>query len=513
MLFAEHPVPSNGQYIYPSSAKTIFRNDHVIFKLIPTAIHNKVNRHCRSIVLRFFPIVAQLSSHGISIESIYRIPSRYSRFLESAEKYCSIGNASRSLFSCNIYLNFKTQKELMVIIAYNGLDRNRRMSEGDPKEPGDQTPLTLILALFIYPECFLMKGYENSELSVVDDVKTVASKESHVPKESLVVTFREQILKDEASLKSYGIRSGDTLVVTRSFLENSAPEPKKLTESEIQTLIKTYKGYKRDPKSKAVFEKLTNETFFKKLLDTVPELEDDFSGYALVKNPRLFIQMGNEEVIRRAIECHPWVVEAAWNFMAIVEEERLNMPDVPENTNNNAVSDDDDVESPQVPDHQPGPLTAGERLRDEPVVTATQLAAALAAALGGPSTSRSPPSSPPVSSRPPIFHPTTGGHDFVTPEMFNDAVQRAYANMSARSADGAHPSSRQLEQPPELTREQLAHQMSQMQELGLVDEAVNLRALRITGGDVQGAVDLIFGGLWLGDEGPEVELESMQESE
>ncbi|XP_071449624.1 ubiquitin-like protein 7 [Hetaerina americana] len=410
----------------------------------------------------------------------------------------------------------------MVISVCNGQEGENNMSEGDCREPSDPTQLTLILALFIYPECFLMKGYESIDLSTVDDVKSEASRLSNVSKDALVVTHNERVLRDEASLRSYGVKTGDTLMITRAFVGEQPAEPKKLTESEIQTIIKAYKGYKKDPKSKAVFEKLHDASFLKKLIDTVPGLEDDLSGYSLVANPRLFIQMGDADVIRRAIQHHPWVAVAAWNFMAIVEEERVNMPDVPETANNLlGFSDDEDRDTPRVPDHLPSPaLEFGQRLRDEPVVTATQLAAALAAALGGPSTSRSSsselsPVMPPLSTRTPMFHPPSTGHDFVTPEMFNDAVQRAYANMPSRSHENG-PSSlsrRQPEGPPELSREQLSHQMGQMQELGLVDEAVNLRALRITGGDVQGAVDLIFGGLWLGDEGPEVELESMQESE
>ncbi|XP_046400234.1 ubiquitin-like protein 7 [Ischnura elegans] len=406
----------------------------------------------------------------------------------------------------------------MVISVCNGQEDEHKMSEGDAKQPNDPTQLTLILALFIYPECFLMKGYVNSELSTVDDVRTEASRLSKVPKENLIVTFKEEILRDEASLKTYGLRTGDTLMITRNFIGKEPEKPKKLTEAEFQTLVKAFKGFKKDPKSKAVFEKLGDIAFFQRVVDTAPGLEDDVCGYSLVRNPRLFIQMGDPDVLRRAMEHHPWVVVAAWNFIAIVEEERVNMPDAPESsTNHTALSDDEDREAPQSPDQLPSNTPGiGPRLRDEPVVTATQLAAALAAALGGPSTSRSPPPAPvmpPVSTRTPMFHPPSSGHDFVTPEMFNEAVRRAYANMPSRSQDGASSSRRVPEGPPELSREQLAHQMSQLQELGLVDEAVNLRALRITGGDVQGAVDLIFGGLWLGDEGPEVEVESMQESE
>ena len=45
------------------------------------------------------------------------------------------------------------------------------------------------------------------------------------------------------------------------------------------------------------------------------------------------------------------------------------------------------------------------------------------------------------------------------------------------------------------TSGQLAQQMQQMRELGLTDDALNLQALQLSGGNVHAAIDLVFSGV------------------
>ena len=115
-------------------------------------------------------------------------------------------------------------------------------------------------------------------------------------------------------------------------------------------------------------------------------------------------------------------------------------------------------------------------------ITTAQLAAALsrAGARGFPRTGSSSSSSR-----------ASGNSGVITTEMFTQAMQQAFASAPTPSAAVATPSVPEtLPQSVDIQRH-----LAQMHEIGLLDDAVNLQALQVTGGDVQAAIELVFNGL------------------
>ena len=81
----------------------------------------------------------------------------------------------------------------------------------------------------------------------------------------------------------------------------------------------------------------------------------------------------------------------------------------------------------------------------------------------------------------------------ITTEMFSQAMQQAFASAPSGPAGAsgvAAPSSPSANSQSIDTQRQLA----QMNEIGLLDDAVNLQALHVTNGDVQAAIELVFSG-------------------
>lgn len=146
------------------------------------------------------------------------------------------------------------------------------------------------------------------------------------------------------------------------------------------------------------------------------------------------------------------------------------------------LSDDEEMaggDSSQSSDSaQPNVLS--EFSSNSSTITTAQLAAALSRAGAR--------NAFPLSNSSSLTSTTSLNSSVITTEMFSQAMQQAFA-AAPNSVSGLPPI------PPILPQSSdLQLQLTQMHEIGLQDDAVNVQALQFTNGDVQAAIELVFSG-------------------
>lgn len=203
--------------------------------------------------------------------------------------------------------------------------------------------------------------------------------------------------------------------------------------------------------------------------------------------------MSDPETVRKIAKEHPSLIEAANYIAAHVHEEAANVNQNQASTSTGysysleALSDDEEMDSSSSdPPREPQPLTRNSSYN---AITAAQLAAAIANATN---TNFASPS---------MNSPQPTGN-VITSEMFSNAMQQAFASSPFGAAFGSAPSTPNLvnssrnneEETMESITRRLQPQLRQMREMGLTNDAVNIRALQATSGDVQAAIELVFSG-------------------
>lgn len=179
--------------------------------------------------------------------------------------------------------------------------------------------------------------------------------------------------------------------------------------------------------------------------------------------------------------------------------------------------DDEDMDEAEQAYRRERPV---ERNSSFTAITPNQLAAAIAAAQGSTSGASAdaggnglggafggmlnmggtPSSSSASSSRP------TPSSPLITQDMFRNAMEQALA-ASGVTGIGASSSSQERDEAPapmdlggsNPAEPDYTEQINRMKEMGIVDEALARKALKVMNGDLQNAIDLIFSG-WAGEE-------------
>jgi len=309
----------------------------------------------------------------------------------------------------------------------------------------------------------------------VDNFKVDVSKKANLPKESLELVYCGNILDDDSTLDACGIKSGVMIHVLKKKAKELPKPTQTMSEVDIQNLVMAFRALTMNPSYRSSLQKLSRPDILDNIILITPGLSQDPVAISMVQDPELLVRMGDIDTVRRIVELHPALAEAANHIAAAVHEEAITASSSTQPTTSSgysysldALSDDEEMDSSQSSDSQPVGRHA---------ITAAQLASALASA-NSPSPSAAPSSD-------------AGG---ITSEMFNQAMQRAIASVVGQAAapSGEAESGAPAGVAPE--QGQLAQQMQQMRELGLTDDAVNLQALQLAQGNLHAAVDLVFSG-------------------
>ncbi|ENN80851.1 ubiquitin-like protein 7 [Dendroctonus ponderosae] len=306
------------------------------------------------------------------------------------------------------------------------------------------------------------------------------------------LTFCGLHLEDGKPISTYGITPGVTIHVTEKLHVKQAniSEPTKITESDIQELVSSYRNFKSLPSYRSTLHRLENPSELDKVIAAVPGLESDEIAIAFISKPDLFTQMDDPKTCRQIGERHPCILAAAryivTEFHKSTTLTSTSTLQPPPSTGHSysldALSDDDEEMEGD------GPSSDGA------TITAAHLAAALAEATAEAAASTTATRSA----------PTTTAH-------LAAALAQAASAAAARSAGSSAPvtaapsgAAAESSSAARITNEMLQQAftptigygayLSQMRELGLNNEVLNLRALMAAGGDLQAAIELVFSG-------------------
>lgn len=332
----------------------------------------------------------------------------------------------------------------------------------------------------------------------VDSLMIEISKHVAIAPDEIQIITCGKLLNGADTLESCGVKPGVTVHAVRKL--NIVP-PEKMDTSELglQSLILALKSAVRNPAYRSTVRRLSKPDVWENINAVTPGLANDPIAIAILQDPDILMQFTDMATMQRAIETHPALAEAINHVVAAVQEDSVGASTSSSSAGAAASSsgrpglpgflnllwdmsdDDDDFSQSDQMSISDVPRTPNQPERFPfPAITPAQLASALAAvatagdqgsdssAAGSQSTTGTIPSTPVA--RLATASSSSQSPSIVTPEIFSHAVQQAMTSATAQN------------------------QLQQLRDMGITDDAASLRALEITNGDVQAALELIFGG-------------------
>ncbi|XP_078313565.1 ubiquitin-like protein 7 [Crassostrea virginica] len=264
------------------------------------------------------------------------------------------------------------------------------------------------------------------------------------------VVYCGQCLDEQKSLEMYGLKDGASLYLVKKFSKESAKAPEKMSDMATRQLVVTLQSAILKPSFKSTIEKMLNSPeAIERLISATPGLESDPVALSMLQDQELLVILSHPENIKEVVSKHPAFGYAAMSICQVVNEEGPGRDTDRITTGSFYLDQMSDDEDDSIA-NRPGPSSGG--------ITPSQLAAALASATQGGSTSQ------------PLPNILPGA---ITADFFQQAIRQAQEATNQGSL--------------------LQTQLQQLRDMGITDEALARRALQATGGDLQAALDMLFG--------------------
>lgn len=335
----------------------------------------------------------------------------------------------------------------------------------------------------------------------VEDIRAEAVKQTGLSPDQILLVNGGVALEDCNTLNYYGIKPGVMIHVLRKREMSLKAAPKIMSDKEVQQLSYAFRTFASNSGYRSALTRLSRPETLENIIMAIPGLNQDPIAVSIIRDPELLVHMGDATTLRKVLEKHPVLAEAA-NYIAAAVQEEIVAARHARRTAGEAGSAAANI-SVFSPDGYSGEEMDSSQSSDSPTarssssslggITSSQLEAALAAvgsAHAGASTSGA------SSSR-------NSGQDrsgLITPEMFNSALQQAFQGIALPNFSsspvtprgGAPTLSGATENNTYALAERMSQQLQQMRELGLRDQMFNMQALQITNGDVQAAIELVM---------------------
>jgi len=344
---------------------------------------------------------------------------------------------------------------------------------------------------------------------------------------SFKIIYCGRILKDETKkLKDHGISARSSIQVIPSLGEEGnegRPVPTAITDEDLQQSFVAFTLAARNPNFTQTVAKAVRN--FDDMCATVPGLDRDPVACAIITKPELLLSLKDQDTFKYVAEKHPALIEVANNLAALILESKQSVADNTSKETGGAgpaasnplayhLDDmsDDDYDDDDAMDTE-GPAGAGGGGAGQPFqpISAEQLRAALSAANAfggnpfggvtgmGPSTGSRPAPPPTSSMQSPITQDqlaaalaaATGSSGSSSAAMTPGA---AVPTSSAAAAAAANPFSFLNPQSSGSSAGNWDKEVAKMKEMGISDEELARKALRVMDGDIQAAIELIFSG-------------------
>ncbi|KAK5649414.1 hypothetical protein RI129_000443 [Pyrocoelia pectoralis] len=352
----------------------------------------------------------------------------------------------------------------------------------------------IVLGVRLQPNQYERIKLDNINLeNKVELLKEEAAKTLNVEKQRIELVYCGIILEDSSTLSSYGVKSGVTLHVLEKKVPVNNPKANAITETDVQQLVVAFRSFLLCSGYRAALHKLTRPNVLDNIIASTPGLAEDPVAIAIIRDSELIMQLAHPDTVRSVGESHPALIDAAHRIAAFVSKETQSSSFNTEAGTSSgysysleALSDDEDMESPNETPQEATPLTRNSSYN---AITAAQLAAAIANATNA---TYGLPNSPGNTSSTPTGAANT--NTIITSEMFSSAMQQAFSSSSQNQTPTTNTLGNNITESFEAMARRLQPQLQQMREMGLVNEVVNIRALQTTSGDVQAAIELVLSG-------------------
>ncbi|XP_061720083.1 ubiquitin-like protein 7 [Cydia pomonella] len=356
--------------------------------------------------------------------------------------------------------------------------------------------------------------------NTVENLKIEAEKKSNVPSASLELIHHGKILKPEATLQDCGVKSGEMVHVVKKKVPAAAPPPPTYSDAELQQIANSLRTLGCTPNAPGwtrAMQLLNDESAMNEILEHAPSLREDCVTLSMLHEVELLAALGaNVSTMRRAANAHPDLPAALRHLTRLVHT-RANTSTANDNVPTSgfaysleALSEDEDADEEENEDGERNTITqeqfaAALQAATEAVSASSSrgggggggggqdsLLRLLQAAGAGSGAGRADGND----DAPATGSATGTGRAVITPEMFSDAISEVFN----RTGTGTRSSGTPMEQSTAASSsaspvgEDFSSQLTRMHEMGLLDDALNVRALLICSGDVNAAINLVFSG-------------------
>ncbi|XP_061173352.1 ubiquitin-like protein 7, partial [Saccostrea echinata] len=287
----------------------------------------------------------------------------------------------------------------------------------------------------------------------VKQLKEGISKKIKTSDTEFEVIYCGQCLDEQKPVDAYGLRDGVTLYVVKKYKKEPTKSPEKMSDMAMRQLVVTLQSALLNPSCKNTIERILNSPeALERLISATPGLESDPVALSMLQDQELLAILAHPENIKEVVNKHPAFGQAAMTVCQMVNEEGSGRDSDRITTGSFYLDQMSDDEDDSI-SNRPGPSSGG--------ITASQLAAALASATGV---------SPGGATSQPLPNILPGA---ITADFFQQAIRQAQESTNEGPI--------------------LQTQLQQLRDMGITDEALARRALQATGGDLQAALDMLFG--------------------
>lgn len=335
--------------------------------------------------------------------------------------------------------------------------------------------VTIQLNLYLVPTKLERISVDSVDLTGnTSQLKYEISKKLAVPSNQLDIIYGGRCMKDEETLASYGVKAGVTLHVLKRADDSDCnmKVSAMMDVDDVAHLCLLLGTPLKRTAYRNIVSNLSKPEYFENIVAATPGLASDPIALGLLQDLDLLVHCADDATFQKIVDKHPTLVEALNHIAADVYsetgallEQKPTAAPAASLYSLDGLSDDEEMDSSQSDDLGAPGTSSMQDQQVFPGITSAQLASALAAA----STSGTNQGNGTLATGDvPSEGTSQSTSRVITPEMFSHAMQQALGN-NAQS------------------------QLQQLRDMGIMDDVVSLRALEITGGDVQAALELIFG--------------------
>lgn len=288
----------------------------------------------------------------------------------------------------------------------------------------------------------------------------ICEKDSTLSKDNFVMVYCGNVMEDRVPIYMYDVVNGATVHLFKKNKINNT-EPQTSIENTNAGMVKlgvAFRSLSLNSSYKCALMKINKTKMLTDLIMSTPKLSEDPIAITLLQHPELLVKLNDVGLVKRIAENHPALALAAIQISAVVRDQVV-QNHLTSDVLARSAGSDEDIED--LDDSSPGSDTNSQQTNRNIsfAITAQQLATAIAN----------------VTTQQP--QPSTSS-----------------AGTSAGNTGNVSVTPINTQSQPTTPAVDYTHQLGIMREMGLYNELLNLQGLRLGGGSLETAIELVLSG-------------------